>query len=346
MPAARRPTQRQIAERLGLSTATVSLALRDSPMIAVETRRLVREAVAGTGYVYNNAAAALRTGRTRIVGVSFHNIAHQFFAEMLIAIEETLSAAGAAVFINNHGEDPESFTRFVESLASYGADGLIVSPPPHVTVETLAPLRSRGVPVVYTSRHIRDDDTADRVQNADARAMQTAAERLIGLGHREIALLGGQTGNTVAEDRVAGFRAALAQAGLPWRDSHWLRFRPRLIEGAEGARRALMLKPRPTGFVCFNDLVAFGAMNALRAAGLEPGRDIGVVGIGGTEEAASFHPALTTVLDNPAKIGRMAAELLLSRLADPKMPPRHLVLEPKLMIRESCGGPVRQDARA
>ena len=99
-------------------------------------------------------------------------------------------------------------------------------------------------------------------------------------------------------------------------------------------------KPRPTALVCFNDLVAFGAMNALRACGLEPGRDIGVVGIGGTDEAAAFYPALTTVLDNPAKIGRMAAELLLQRIADPEMSPRHLTLEPKLVIRDSCGGPL------
>lgn len=334
----RRPTQREIAAKLGLSTATVSLALRDSPMIAADTRRLVQEAVAGTGYVYNVAAAALRTGRTRIVGVGFHNIAHQFFAEILIAIEEALSAAGAAVFINNHGEDPASLARFVDSLAAYGADGLILSPPPHVTAEALRPIRERGVPVVYVSRYIRGDDAADRVVNADQLAMRKAAAHLIGLGHRRIVLLGGQPGTTVAEDRVAGFRDELARAGIAWRDALWLQCRPRLSEGAEAARRALALDPRPTAFICFNDLIAFGAMNALRAGGVEPGRDIGVVGIGGTDEAAAFSPSLTTVLDNPAKIGRMAAELLLQRIADPEMAPQHLTLEPKLVIRASCGG--------
>ncbi len=108
---------------------------------------------------------------------------------------------------------------------------------------------------------------------------------------------------------------------------------------APRARPPPLQEPWPTGYVCFNDLVAFGAMNALRASGIEPGRDVGVVGIGGTDEAAAFHPALTTVLDNPAKIGRMAAELLLRRIADPGMAPEHLTLEPKLVIRESCGDP-------
>ncbi|MEL7140168.1 MAG: LacI family DNA-binding transcriptional regulator, partial [Pseudomonadota bacterium] len=193
-----RPTQKQIAERLGLSTATVSLALKDSPMIAAETRRLVREAMRETGYVPNIAAASLRTGRTRIVGVSFHNIAHQFFAEMLIAIEGTLGEAGAAVFLNNHGEDPASLARFIESLSAYGADGLLLSPPPSTDAEVLAPLRARGVPVVYVSRHIPEDEAADRVVNADRRAMATATRRLLGLGHRNIALIGGEPGTSVA----------------------------------------------------------------------------------------------------------------------------------------------------
>ena len=104
--------------------------------------------------------------------------------------------------------------------------------------------------------------------------------------------------------------------------------------------RWLSHHPRPTGYVCFNDLVAFGTMNALRSNGLEPGRDVGVVGLGGTEEAAAFHPSLTTVLDDPGNIGRVAAQTLLTRLSDPRLPPQHIVLDPKLVVRQSCGGAV------
>jgi LacI family transcriptional regulator len=263
-----RPTQRQIAIQLGLSPATVSLALRDSPMIAAETRALVREAIRAAGYVPNAVAASLRTGRSRIVGVSFHNIAHQFFAEMLIAIEAELSGHGGAVLINNHGEDPASLARFVDTLAAYGADGLIVSPPLHATAEVLAPLRRRGVAVVYVSRHVRGDDAADRVVNDDREAMLLATGRLTGLGHRRLMLVGGEPGTTVAEERVAGFRAALETAGLAWEERLWLHCRPRLIEGAAAGVAALGRRPRPTGIVAFNDLVAFGVMNAMRAQDL------------------------------------------------------------------------------
>jgi len=133
---------------------------------------------------------------------------------------------------------------------------------------------------------------------------------LIALGHRNLVLLGGQPGTSVAEDRVAGFRAELEAAGIAW------------------SRERLAMSVSRSG--------AFGAMNALQASGIESGRDVGVVCIG---EAAAFHPALTTVLDNPATIGRMAAELLLRRIADPGMAPEHLTLEPKLVIRECCGDP-------
>ena len=336
----RGPTQREIARRLGLSPATVSLALNDSPMIAAATRKLVRAALAEAGYVPDARAAALRTGRSRIVGVSFHNIAHQFFAEMLIAVEETLGEAGVVLFLNNHGEDAANFTRFVDSLAAHGADGLLASPPPGVDASAVAPIRRRGAPVVYVSRRIRDDPVADWVVNDDAAAIGRAAQRLIDLGHRRLVLLGGQPGTSVAEDRVAGFRATLESAGVGWRDALWLRCRPRLVEGAAAARAALAAAPRPTAFVCFNDLVAFGAMGALRAAGLTPGADVGVVGVGGTDEAAAFHPALTTVLDNPAKIGRIAAQTLLARIAEPEAAPVRVTLDPRLMIRESCGGPL------
>ena len=140
---------------------------------------------------------------------------------------------------------------------------------------------------------------------------------------------------------MIGFRRALEDAGITWSDDLWLQCRPRLGEGAHAALTMMDWADPPSGIVGFNDLVAFGTMNAMRTRGLEPGVDVGVVGIGGTDDALAFHPALTTVLDNPANIGQIAAETLLARLAEPETLPRHITLDPKLVIRESCGGRVR-----
>ena len=338
----RRPTQKQIAERLGLSPATVSLALRDSPMIAAKTRKLVREKMEEAGYVHNAAAASLRTGRSGIVGISLHSVDQPFFAELLTGLERRLRAAGTAVLLNTHEEDPAALERFIDQLSAYGGDALVLSPPPAATAEMLAPMRRRHMPVVYVARHIDGDDEADRIVNADGSATQRAAARLIELGHRRLVLVGGKRGTSMAAGRVAGFRAAIEAAGLDWSDDLWLAGASGLTGGAEATDRVLDRPDPPTGFVCFSDAVAIGVMNALRKRGLEPGRDAGVVGVGlgRPEEAASVHPALTTVLDNPAKLGEIAAETLLARLSEPDAPARHLSLAPKLVVRQSCGGPI------
>ncbi|MBB3064204.1 LacI family DNA-binding transcriptional regulator [Limibacillus halophilus] len=331
-------TQKQLADKLGLSTATVSLALRDSPMIAEETRKLVRDAMQKSGYVYNVAAASLRTGKTRIVGVSFHDIVHPFFAEMLASIEDSLSESGKAIFINNHGDDPERLRRFVEGLREHGADGLIVSPALGTDPEMLQLLRRAGAAIVFISRYLPGFD-ADFAGNADVLGMGIATRHLLSLGHKEIVMLGGLPGTTTGDNRLAGFRRAVIAEGLTWRDELHLPGAAKRIVGVELARQALSRTPRPTAFACFNDLVAFGAMNGIRAAGLVPGKDIAVVGIDDSQEAQACFPPLTTVSNHPGRIGAVAANLLLERLADPAAPFQHIAIEPVLTVRESCGSP-------
>lgn len=342
----RRMTQKQLADRLGLSTATVSLAMRDSPMIAEETRRLVRKAMEESGYVYNVAAGSLRTGRTRIVGVSFHDIVHPFFAEIMAGIEDRLSESGIAVFINNHGDDTVRLGRFVDSLRAHGADGIILSPALGTTAEMLEPLREAGAAIVFISRYLPGFD-ADFVGNADVAGMQTAVRHLLSLGHRRVVMLGGIPGTTTGDNRLAGFRRALIAAGIRWQDDLYLPGPAKRLVGAELTHRALAMKQRPTAFACFNDLVAFGALNAIRAAGLTPGEDIAVVGIDDSEEAKGSYPPLTTVSNLPGQIGATAAGLLLDRIADPAAPFQHIAIEPTLTIRDSCGARrgARQDDR-
>lgn len=332
----RRMTQKQLADKLGLSTATVSLAMRDSPMIAEETRRLVREAMRESGYVYNVAAGSLRTGRTRIVGVSFHDIVHPFFAEILAAIEDRLSENGIAVFINNHGDDAVRLGRFVDSLRAHGADGIILSPALGTSPGMLMPLREAGVAIVFISRYLPGFE-ADFAGNADVVGMGMVVRHLLSRGHRRIVMLGGIPGTTTGENRLAGFRRALISAGIPWRDELYLPGAAKRLVGAELTRQALAMKPRPTAFACFNDLVAFGALNAIRAAGLTPGEDISVVGIDDSEEATGSYPPLTTVSNLPGRIGDTAAGLLLDRIADPAAPFQHIAIEPILTVRGSCG---------
>ncbi|WP_412507428.1 LacI family DNA-binding transcriptional regulator [Roseovarius sp. SYSU LYC5161] len=330
-------TQKAIAQALGVSVATVSLALRNSPLIQASTRERVHRYVSEVGYVQNRAATALRTGRTRIIGVGFHDIVHPFFAEMLAATEAKLSDDGEAIFVNSHDDDLDRQARFVSSLMEHGADGLILSPALGTRESDLQPFRDSGGAVVLIVRSI-PDTSLDHVINDDPECMRLATTHLLNLGHDRIVMLGGKPGTTTADGRYEGFLRAMRDKGLdPGRDA-WIDGPAKRLEGHAAVRQLWETGARlPTAIACFNDLVAFGAMSALAELGIEVGRDVAVVGIDDTDEAQVSFPPLTTVTNNAKVIGRTAVDILRQRLADPESGPLQQRLTPYISIRESCG---------
>lgn len=331
------PTQKEIAEALGLSPSTVSLALRDSPRVAPATREKIRQKMGEFGYVRNIAAAALRTGRTGIVGVSLYGVAHHFFADLTMQIGDALAESGCAMLVNYHADDPGRLRQFIDTLVSYRAAGLILSPSTIVTPQDLAPLTARGVPVVYLLRGVGGDAVSDHIKFAGSQASQDAANHLIRRGHRRLAMIGGQENSEAAVDRAHGFFEALKKAGIPCDDSSWIRGGANLSDGVAATRIALERQPEATGFVCLNDLVALGAMNVASSKGLTPGADVGIVGFGDIAESAVVTPSLTTMSLGAPTLGTRVAKILLERLDGPQSPPRHERIQPKLVIRESCG---------
>lgn len=330
-----RPTQRQIAEKLGISPATVSLALRDSPLVAAKTTERVKEAMRESGYIRNIAAASLRTGRSSLVGVSVHNIAHARCGEMLWAIERTLAKAGIVVLFNNHDDCPSNLTDFIGVLATHGADGLIVVPTPFAQPAIFEPITSQGAAIVYLSRYAAGDATADRAVTAAADAARLATAHLIELGHREIVLIGGVPGTSLSDERVAGYHRAMEEAGLPVSEDNWLQVRPRVSDSVAAIRGVLERENRPTGLVCFNDLVGYSAINVARGMNLIPGEDLGIVALGSSAASAQIHPGLTTVQYDPSELGHMAARALIARLETPGAEPNHSELPCKLVLAES-----------
>ncbi len=333
-----RVTLQSLAAELGLSTATVSLALRASPVVAESTRLRVQETARARGYVANRAAAALRTARTNIIGVGLHDIVNPAFAELLEAIESALSAAGKTVLLGVGREDVARQARALNTLAEYRPDAVIVCPVAWSTAEDLACLAATGTAVVQVTREI-EDAPFDFAGSDDLRGMSMAVEHLIALGHRRIAMMGGFEGVSTGRKRLAGYRAGLAQAGLP--------FLPELVISAPGHReegriaidRLLALDEPPTAAVCFNDLTAFGAVMGLQAAGLTAGRDFSLVGFDEIAETALWHPGLTTIDARIADYGHEAAKLALARILHPRRAVERVVLEPRLVVRASTGAP-------
>ncbi|MGD9913312.1 MAG: LacI family DNA-binding transcriptional regulator [Rhizobiaceae bacterium] len=330
-----------IADALGVSTATVSLALRDSPLVAGATRDRIKEHARAIGYIYNRRAASLRTSRSGIVGVVVHDIMNPFFAEILKSIESELDRSRQTFILSNHYDDLEKQRTFIDTLLQLGADGVIMSPAIGTPPDDIRMGEENGLPTVLIARTV-DGAGVPAFRGDDAYGTSLATNHLISLGHRRIAMIGGTDQTSTGRDRFQGYLNAMEQAGLEVRPS-WRLAGPRNKQGGfEAAVQFLALKDKPTAAVCWNDLVAIGLMNGIARAGLTPGIDVSVTGYDDLEEAAIATPALTTVWNGQRDVGRLAARVLLDRLNGATVNPSQLLIKPELHVRQSTGKPLER----
>lgn len=325
-------TLQTIASRIGVSTATVSLALRDSDSVAESTREAVKVAARELGYIYNRSAASLRTSSTGIIGVAFHHLANPFLVEALTAIERSASAQRRSVIVAAMADDRQRQREVFERFKEYRLDGVILCSAMGSTVEDLEPLVDAGIPIALMVREIKGA-IIDYVGSDNARGVALAMQHLFDLGHRRIAMIGGPSAATTSFARREGYRRFLADNGLP-NDPTLETEGPMFAEtGFLAIQRLVQQDNPPTAAVCFNDAMAFGALNGLRFMGIEPGRDFSVVGFDDLKEAALVYPGLTTIRSGQMEIGERATKLLFSRIADPDGPVRQIFLRPELVVR-------------
>ncbi|MHB2165416.1 LacI family DNA-binding transcriptional regulator [Alsobacter sp. R-9] len=333
-----RVTLQVIADRLDVSTATVSLALRGSPVVADATRERVQALARELGYIYNRSAASLRTARTNMIAVGFHDITNPYFAELLSAIEDAASEAGKTILLGTYGESLPRQERVLGSLREYRPDGMILCAAGGTGHETVEHFLAARIPVVQLSRLVEGLDL-DFVGADDRKGAEGAVAHLHGLGHRRIAMIGGTDLTSTGRNRRQGYRDGLARHGLA--------FDPALVVDGFGTRETglrgileLLDRPDPpTAALCFNDLIAFGAMLGLRHRGLEAGPAFSIVGCDDVKEAALWYPALTTIHNRQDEMGRGAAEVLVARIEDPSRPTRRILLEPRLVVRGTTAPP-------
>src|SRR4051794_32488168 len=298
-----RITLQMIAEKLDVSTATVSLALRDSPVVADTTKQRVQALARDLGYIYNRSAASLRTARTNMIAVGFHDITNPYFAELLSAIEEAATAAGQSILLGTYGESLSRQERVLRMLKEYRPDGMILCAAGGTSADDVEHLVAARIPVVQLSREVAGVEL-DFVGADDRRGTEAAVDHLVALGHRRIAMICGTDGISTGRSRRAGYRSSLARHGFT--------VDPGLIHDGYGTReagltgiRAVLAQPDPpTAAICFNDLSAFGAMLGLRHLGREAGKDFSIVGCDDVQEAAQWYPALTTIHNRQDEMGR------------------------------------------
>lgn len=329
-------TLRTIADRLGISTATVSLALRNIPSVAERTRDDVRRLATELGYSYNRRAGSLRTNKSGIVAVGFNDVANPLFAEMLGVIDGLVRDGGRNILLATYGEDAERQADVLAALCEHRPDGMIVCPAGNSATEAFDRIRAAGIPLVQLSREV-EGSGFDFTGVDDVAATTLAVEHLSSLGHRRIAMIGGPDTVSTGRARVRGYTETMTRLSLP--------LAPELLVSGYGTRqfgfdaiRSVMgLPDPPTAAVCFNDLTAFGAMLGLQSIGISAGPDFSLVGCDDVGESALWQPGLTTVHTFHSEMAMAAASMLTERMADPQLPARRILLEPSLIVRGSTG---------
>ncbi|AVA23069.1 LacI family DNA-binding transcriptional regulator [Rhizobium sp. CB3171] len=331
-----RVTVIDIAHAAGVSKSTVSLVLQGSPLVNEATRAKVNAVIRELGYVYNRGAANLRQSKSKIVGIVVNDLTNSFFAELAVGVDMVVQSAGYVQFLSNTGESIDRQREVVASMREHGISGLIVSPARGTEAADFKSFTNAGIPVVIVVRNIPGAKVSSLVSDNFAGA-SAAVEHLAGLGHRRIAFMGGFANTAVFAERLDGYRDALAKAEIAFDDDLVVATAPSRAGGVEAVGRAMLLAHKPTAAVCFNDAVAFGVCDGLRARRLEPGVDFAVVGFDDVIEAESAVPALTTVSVDPQGMGRRAAQLLLKQINSGKVEAEAIVSAVRLVVRQSCG---------
>lgn len=324
-----RPTIYDVAQRAGVSKSLVSLVLRGAPHVSDARRKAVLTAIQELGYRPSRAASALASQQTRSVGVLIDDFRNPWFVELLAGLRSILDPAGYTASVADFQLEAAAGRNPVEGFLAQHVDALVLAAEPDAAL-----LRDVPVPVVVAGvRELGPAMLADAdvVAGDDERGGQLATRHLLDLGHRRIGHLTGRGGP--ATHRRRGYERAVREAGLE-----------PLAAGADGTAEAdgyaaatELLKEQPglTAIVAANDVMAIGALAALRERGLSAPADVAVVGYDNSPLAAYRYLALTTVDPHSREIGAQAARTLLARLENPDAPPLRALLEPTLVIRSS-----------
>jgi LacI family transcriptional regulator len=326
------PTITTVARLANVSVASASRVLngiRTNP----ETQEKVVTAAEAVGYVPNAAARSLRSRRTGQVAFAMPDVANPVYTTMVSAIQAVAQTAGWRLMLHSTGADPADELSLLRDLKRRFVDGLILCSL-HPTEAHGEELARAPVPVVVIGRAPKTSPV-DSVETNSRKGAAEAVRHLHATGRRRIAFVNGPQDTTPGSARRLGYLDGLRSCGLERDDA--------LVEPADdftvdAGRRAvtqLLSRVEPDALFCANDLLAVGALAALRDAGRRPPADIAVVGMDNTGLSELTWPPLTTIDLGSAARARLAAELLFKRIADPDREPSRLLIEPRLVVRAS-----------
>ncbi|MBZ0305379.1 MAG: LacI family transcriptional regulator [Anaerolineae bacterium] len=333
----KRPTQKDVAQRAGVSRATVSYVLNGQQAnlkvpISEETRQRVWQAIAELGYEPDARAQSLRRGSTNIIGVIIPVIQNPFFWQILSGIADALQEAGYSLYLSLNPQNSQQGANSIRELTRHRVDGFILMAGVKHLLPGLAKyLRQPVVEITATEAEF------DHVIHGYSSGTRQLMSHLIELGYCKIGFIYGVTQETQGFDRLHIYRQMLQEAGLPNNPAYEVHCGDRLEDAYQAAYRLLNRPDRPTALLVINDLLAIAVIRAASDLGLSIPHDLSVGGFDDIEFSSYTLPRLTTVSGKAENSGRDAVQLLLRRIEQPDLPRQVTTTEVQLIVRESTG---------
>jgi LacI family transcriptional regulator len=329
------PTIQDVAKRAGVAPITVSRVINDSGYASQETRKRVETAIAELGYVPNVLARSLRSKRTNTLALVITDITNPFFTSISRGVEDTASAAGYTTIYCNTDESEEKEKKYLQWFLQKQVDGILLVPA-HSTPDSVEFIQEQGTSVVLLDRKVPNVEI-DAVRCDSEAGAYALIKLLIDRGHRYIAALGGPREASTTEDRIAGYRRAITEAGLA--ENEQVYYGPfTQSSGYELTTQALAHTPSPTALFGANNFISIGAMKALRDSGIPVPEEIAVVSFDDLPPTLVVDPFLTVAAQPAYQMGQKATELLLNRLSgEAPQECQEIILPIEIIVRQSSG---------
>lgn len=337
-PKKRRVTIRDVAAAAGVSYQTVSRVLNDKPDVADETRQRIKQVMQMLGYQPSAVARSLALKRTHTLGLITSDFSDWFFTQVIVGAEIAAHKSDYYLLLSSTEHNPNDEPKYLKLFSEREVDGMLfIRANAQGNSQHIVALSEQGVPVVTTAydRLAQLDQVAVVVVD-NVKGGFLATQRLVDVGRRRIGMITGPKEWEAAQDRMQGYRRMLEQSGIE--------FDPSLIEhgdwsyesGYRAMRQLLARSAHFTALFAQNDRMAIGAMWALREAGRTIPDDVAIVGFDDIPAAAFSTPPLTTVRQPTIQVGQIAVELLIQMIENPTQERKEVLLEPELIIRQTC----------
>lgn len=329
-------TMSDVARRAGVSVTTVSHVLNATRPVADATMRRVMAAASELGYVLDDLALGGRGKPLGAIGLAMSAVSNPYFSTVVQGVDQALSAAGYSILLAETHDDATGEAQAISQLLRKRVDGVILAPV-RQSDEMIRLVGDRGIPVVAIDRGI--DAEVDQTSVESTESTAKLVDHLAQLGHRRIAMIRGREGLSTTAERDQGFRLGLRRNGLEEFPQYLVNGNSNSEAAADAFAGLIRLDDPPTALVVGNNIMTVGVLTAAKRLRVNIPDDIALTCFDDLEWAGLITPGLTAIAQPVKSLGMQAAELVMSRLADPTLPIRRVVLHPTFVHRESCGCP-------